>query len=33
MSLVLNVPEFGIYQGSEYAYGFEYVRILNKPEF
>ena len=33
MSLVLSVPEFLIYQGSEYASGFEYARILNTPEF
>ena len=31
MSLVLNVPEFWIYQRSEYASGFEYARILNMP--
>ena len=29
MSLALNVPEFRIYQGSKYAFGFEYARILN----
>ena len=33
MSLVLNVPEFWIYQGSEYASGFEYAKILIIPEF
>ena len=33
MFLVLNVPEFWIYLGSEYASGFEYARILNIPEF
>ena len=33
MSLVLNVPEFSIYQGSEYAFGFEYAKILNISEF
>ena len=33
MSLVLNVSEFWRYQGSEYASGFEYARILNIPEF
>ena len=31
--MVLNVPEFWIYQGSEYASGFEYARILNASEF
>ena len=30
MSLVLNVPEFWIYQGSEYASGFEYGLVLNE---
>ena len=29
MSLVLNMPEFWIYQGSEYASCFEYNRVLN----
>ena len=29
MSLVLNVPEFWMYQGCEYASGFEYARVLN----
>ena len=29
MSLILNVPEFWIYQSSENASGFEYVMILN----
>ena len=33
MFLVLNVPEFWIYQGAEYASGFEYARTLNIPEF
>ena len=33
MYLVLNVPEFWLYQGSEYASGFEYAMILNIPEF
>ena len=33
MSLVLNVPEFSIYQGCEYASGFEYDRIMSIPEF
>ena len=33
MYLVLNVPEFWLYQGSEYASGFEYTMILNIPEF
>ena len=33
MSVVMNVPESWIYQGSEYASGFEYVRILNILEF
>ena len=33
MSQVLNVPEFRIYQSSEYASGFEYARILHIPEF
>ena len=33
MFLVLNVAEFWIYQGSEYAFGFECTRILNIPEF
>ena len=33
MSQVLNEPEFWMYQGSEYAPGFEYARILNIPEF
>ena len=33
MSLVLNMPEFWMYQGSEYASGFEYARILNSPDF
>ena len=33
MFLVLNVPEYWIYQGSEYASGFKYARILNVPEF
>ena len=27
--MVLNVPGFWIYQGSEYASSFEYVSILN----
>ena len=27
------MPEFWRYQGSEYASGFEYARILNIPEF
>ena len=31
MSLVLNAPEFWIYQGPEYTSGFEYVRIQNMP--
>ena len=29
MSLALNVPEFWIFLGFEYASGFEYARILN----
>ena len=29
MPLVLNMPEFRIYQGPEYAIGFEYGRILS----
>ena len=29
MTLVLNVPEFWIYQGYEYASGFEYDTIVN----
>ena len=33
MPLVLNVPEFWIYQGCKYASGFEYTRILNTPDF
>ena len=33
MFLALNVTEFWIYQGSEYAFGFECTRILNIPEF
>ena len=33
MSLILNIPEFWIYKGSEYASGFEYARILNIPNF
>ena len=32
MSLFLNMPEFWVYQCSEYASGFEYARILNIPE-
>ena len=31
MSLVLIVPEFWIYQGSEYAFGSEYAMFLNIP--
>ena len=27
MPLVVNVPEFWIYRGSEYASGFEYAKI------
>ena len=33
MFLVVNVLEFWIYQGSEYASGFKYARILKIPEF
>ena len=33
MSLVLNVPDFWIYQSSEYASGFEYAGIMNIPQF
>ena len=32
MSLFLNMPEFWVYECSEYASGFEYARILNIPE-
>ena len=30
---VLNIPGLRIYQGSEYAPGSEYVRVLDKPRF
>ena len=33
MSLVLNMPEFWIYQGYEHVSRFEYARILNILEF
>ena len=33
MPLVVNVPEFWIYQGSEYVSGFEYAKIVNISEF
>ena len=26
---VLNMPEFSTYRGSEYVFGFEYVRVLD----
>ena len=29
MSLVLNVPEFWIYQSYEFAFGFKHARIVN----
>ena len=29
MSLVLNVPEFWIYQSHEFAFGFKRARIVN----
>ena len=31
--LVLNVPDFMVYQGSEYLSAFEYARILNMQKF
>ena len=33
MYLVLNLPEFEIYQDSEYSSCSEYARILNIPGF
>ena len=26
---VLNMPDFSVYRGSEYVFGFEYVRVLD----
>ena len=31
--LVLHVPEFWIYQGSEYSSGFEYARVTQGSEY
>ena len=30
---VLNIPEFWIYQGSEYALGSKYAKVLNRQGF